>query len=348
MTNREEWLDALLAAGGDGLALFAPDARVLVVNRRLAQAMGRTVADMEGMDAVAAGLPAALADAVAAVAATGLPAETALPAAGAVRLAPVHDGARRVRAVAALADGGRAEAERARTAAARFLSAANHDLRQPFQAMQLFHHLLLQRVADSGGRYLVERLGQAIEGADVMLRSLVEVARLEAGIDRPGGAAAVPLDDLFAKLLQEFEAGAEGKGLRLIVRPCGASVSSDAAFLERLLRQYLSNAVRLTERGGVLLAARRCGDAVRIEVWDSGPGLHPDDAPRIFDDFHKAHGSAAKKGAGFGLAIARRLAEALGHAVAVRSRPGRGSVFSVTAPLADAASEAMALADLEA
>ncbi|WP_035692668.1 sensor histidine kinase, partial [Azospirillum halopraeferens] len=344
MTKREDLLDSLLAAGGEGLLLLSPAAQVLAVNRRLAEELGRTPAELEGVEAAAAGLPAALVGEAARVAASGVPAAASVPLAGRpVRLEPVRDRGGVVWGVAVLAAGtedlaaqlaaARSEVERVRGATVRFLSAANHDLRQPFQAMQLFQHLLLHRLSDPGTRELAERMGEALEGAEGLLRALVEVARLDAGIDRPQPAA-VPLDGVFGRLLREFEGPAGTRGLRLVVRPCAATVRSDTGHLERLLRQLLSNAVRFTDRGGVLLAARRRGRVLCIEVWDSGPGIHPDDVSRLFDDFHKAHGAAGKKGAGFGLAIARRLADGLGHALAVRSRPGRGSVFSLTVPLA--------------
>ncbi|MCW2238020.1 signal transduction histidine kinase [Azospirillum canadense] len=298
MSDRMAWLEALVSANGVGHALLAPDGRLLVVNTAFAAAFGCLPDDVEGKGLDALGIPAALVPQITAqlrrVAATGNPLtiQGVLPQ-GEVMLTPVRDADGAVTAIAAIGDvnaaalaAARAEAERARAEAARaradlekvqagsarFLSAASHDLRQPFQAMHLFHHLLMGRLTDPASRDLGDKLEQAITGGETLLRALLEVSALEAGTVKVQPQV-FPIDETLGRLLQEFAPEAEAKGLRFNVRPAEAEVATDPVLLERLLRPLLSNALRYTEKGGVLLAARRRGDGLRLEVWDTGIGI---------------------------------------------------------------------------
>ncbi|WP_448190194.1 sensor histidine kinase [Azospirillum sp. sgz301742] len=329
--DRENLLDALLAAGGGRLAMFDPAARLLVVNRPFADALGRRPGQLEGLTLAEAGIAqaAALEAQVRAVAASGttLSVGGLLPD-GDVTLAPERDASGAVVAVVAR---GRNPAEEARALNSRFLSTASHDLRQPIQAMQLFHHLLLTRITEPSAHEMVERMGQAMEGAESFIRLILEAASLEGGLVR-AQRGPVAVDDVLSTLLQEFEPKAEAKGLRLSVRPADLSIVTDQNLLERLLRHVVDNAVRYTDRGGVLIAARRRGALLRLEVWDTGPGIPEADLPALFDDFHQIAGRERTKGHGFGLSLVRRLSAVLGHPVRVRSRIGHGTVISVDIP----------------
>ncbi len=363
MTSRASWLEALVSANGAAHALLAPDGRLLVVNQAFAAAFGCLPDAVEGKPLGDLGIAPAVVPQIEAqlrrVAATGNPVATPglLPGAE-VTLTPVRDADGVITAVAAIGDAdaallsaaraeaaharaeaaqARVEAEKARTAKGRFLSAASHDLRQPFQAMHLFHHLLMGRLTDPGSRELGDKLEQAITAGETLLRALLDVSALEAGLVKVQPQT-FPIDETLGRLLQEFAPEAEAKDLRFNVRPAEAEVTTDPILLERLLRPLLSNAFRYTEKGGVLLAARRRGDVLRVEVWDTGIGIAEADHAAIFDDFHQLGnpGRDRKQGLGLGLAIARRLAALLGMPVTLRSRPGKGSVFAVDVPLADA------------
>ncbi|KAA0580702.1 ATP-binding protein [Azospirillum sp. Sh1] len=365
MPTREDWLDALLSAGGSPQALLGEDGRVLVANRAFTDALGCPPDAAEGRTLAEAGLPAGTADGIERlrrqVMTTGMPAGMAAGADGpfpglpsALALTPVADAGGRIRAVALSADApaadviaaalaearaetaqARADAERARTAKGKFLSAASHDLRQPFQAMHLFHHLLSGRLTDPASIELANKLEQAIIGGETLLRALLEVSALEAGLVT-ANPQTFPVDELLAKMLEEFGPEAEAKGLRFNVHPLDAQVTSDPVLMERLLRPIMANALRYTLKGGILLAARRRGENLRIEVWDTGVGIDPSNQTVIFEDFHQLGnpGRDRKQGLGLGLAIVRRLAQVLGHPVTVRSKPGKGSVFAVEVPLA--------------
>jgi signal transduction histidine kinase/CheY-like chemotaxis protein len=361
MPTREDWLDALLSAGGSPQALLGEDGRVLVANRAFADALGCPPDAVEGKTLAEAGLPAGTADGIEGlrrqVMETGIAASAAGPLPGlpsVLALSPVADAGGRIRAVALAADGpaadviaaalaearaetaqARADAERARTAKGKFLSAASHDLRQPFQAMHLFHHLLSGRLTDPASIELANKLEQAIIGGETLLRALLEVSALEAGLVT-AKPQTFPVDELLAKMLEEFGPEAEAKGLRFNVHPLDAQVTSDPVLMERLLRPIMANALRYTLKGGILLAARRRGANLRIEVWDTGVGIDPANHAVIFEDFHQLGnpGRDRKQGLGLGLAIVRRLAQVLGHPVTVRSKPSKGSVFAVEVPLA--------------
>ncbi|KAA0677524.1 PAS domain-containing sensor histidine kinase [Roseomonas genomospecies 6] len=368
MTDRMIRLEALLSANGVAHALLGLDARLLVVNQAFAAAFGLLPEEVEGKALGELGVPAPIASQVEAqvrrAALTGVPVSAfGLLPRGEVMLSPVRDADGKVTSVAAIADtdaaalaAARAEAERARaetervrleaekgrTAIGRFLSAASHDLRQPFQAMHLFHHLLMGRLTDPGSRDLGEKLEMSIEAAETLLRALLDVSKLEAGLVRPQ-VQGFPIDETLGRLLNEFAPEADAKGLRFNVRPADAEVITDPVLLEQLLRPILSNALRYTESGGVLLAARRRGGTLRIEVWDTGIGIASADQSAIFDDFHQLGNPNRDRrhGLGLGLSIVRRLAALLGLPVSLRSVPGKGSVFVVEVPLAVERAEAL-------
>lgn len=216
----------------------------------------------------------------------------------------------------------------------KYLAAASHDLLQPLNAARLLIATLRERQLPAAEHVLVERTHQALEGAEDLLTDLLDISRLDQAAVRPD-VAPYRLDELLAPLVSEFQTVAGAAGLELRVRFVDAAVATDLRLLTRILRNLLSNACRYTDRGGILLAARRRGGRVSLEVWDTGRGIAADCLESIFLEFNQLDvGRAAdRKGVGLGLAIVERIAHILGYRVQVRSRPGRGSVFSIEVPL---------------
>lgn len=224
------------------------------------------------------------------------------------------------------------EAERANRAKTRFLAAASHDLRQPLHAMQMYIAALRQRVKDKRSIAIIDDIQAVSYATGRLLNSLLDVSQLEAGAIKPQ-LEVFSVHDLLEKVAISFMPLAEKKGLTLRVVPTRAHVYSDPALMERIFGNYLSNAIRYTERGRILLGCRNRGDKVSIQVWDTGIGVPEDQLSAIFDDFHQLQNDERdrSKGLGLGLAIVRRLAECLDHQVEVKSKVGKGSCFAVTA-----------------
>ncbi|MCA8900129.1 MAG: PAS-domain containing protein [Hyphomonas sp.] len=229
-------------------------------------------------------------------------------------------------------DVARREAEGANASKTRFLAAASHDLLQPLNAARLF---LGSIGADKQNRELVQRADKAIQSADELLRGLLDISRLDHG-NIAAKPVAVPLGPLLEDLVDEAAPMAEQAGLALRLAPTSMVVNADPDFLKSVLRNFISNARRYTRTGGVMVGARRRGNSARIEIWDSGPGIADDKVGLIFEEFRRFEDSdnAGIRGAGLGLSVSRRLADLMGADIAVRSWPGRGSVFSVSVPLA--------------
>ncbi len=221
-----------------------------------------------------------------------------------------------------------AEAQRANEAKSRFLAAVTHDLMQPLHAAQLFAHAL----AAHGDDATAHHLNGALAATESLLAGLLDIARLEGGRLHPQPRA-FPLADVLDPLAAEFRALARDRGVRLDVVGTAAWVHSDPQLLRRVLQNFLSNALRYAERGRVLLGVRRRDEQLRVEVWDTGPGIEAEERQSIFQEFHR--GSAAGgQGLGLGLSIAQRMAALLGHPLGLRSWPGRGSVFDLSMPRA--------------
>ncbi|NCT66419.1 MAG: response regulator [Rhodanobacteraceae bacterium] len=223
-----------------------------------------------------------------------------------------------------------AAAERANQDKTRFLAAVSHDLAQPLHAAHLFTHALAQRIGEAE-RATVAHIDGALSSAEALLAGLLDIARLDAG-GMPSDVRAFDAAPLLLGLAAEFRLLAEEKGLQLHCVPTRAWLHSDPHLLRRVLQNFLSNAVKYTRRGRILLGARRRGDALRIEVWDSGPGIAEADRAAIFEEFRRLDRGGA--GLGLGLAIAERIARLLGHALTLRSWMGRGSVFAIEVPRA--------------
>ncbi|MCO7574144.1 ATP-binding protein [Pseudomonas chlororaphis] len=226
-------------------------------------------------------------------------------------------------------------AEAANRSKDKYLAAASHDLLQPLNAARLLISTLRERHLPAAEQLLVERTHQALEGAEDLLTDLLDISKLDQAAVKPD-LAAYRLDEMLAPLVSEFQSVAEAAGLDLRVRFGDFALFTDLRLMTRILRNFLSNACRYTERGSILLAARRRGDQLRLEVWDTGRGIAADRLESIFLEFNQLDvGRAAdRKGVGLGLAIVERIAKILGYRVQVESRPGRGSRFSIQVPLA--------------
>lgn len=227
------------------------------------------------------------------------------------------------------------EAERANRAKTRLVAAAVHDLLQPLNAARLYLSTLRRHITP-GGEALVGHVDAALGTQENILSSLLDISRLESGTFEVHRAT-LPLGDLFTSLQAQFAPHAAARGLRLDVVATRATIASDAVLLHRVVQNFLSNALKFTAPAGrVVLGARRLAGRMRIEVWDTGPGIAENQRERIFEEFQRLDSGRATKdpahGAGLGLAIVRHIARVLDHAVAVRSWPGRGSVFSIDVP----------------
>ena len=235
------------------------------------------------------------------------------------------------------AEDAQAAAETANRAKSQFLAAASHDLRQPLHAMGLFAAALAARAREPELKPLVASIHASVDALESLFAQLLDLSRLDAGGLTPERAV-TPLQPLFARLAADFAPQAAANGLSLSLVPTTLAVDSDPVLLERILRNLVANALRYTRAGGVVVGARRRGVAVRIDVVDTGIGIATELHERIFDEFVQA-GAAPKshaggRGMGLGLAIVRRLAALLHHAIELSSVPERGSRFSVTAPRA--------------
>lgn len=237
------------------------------------------------------------------------------------------------------------EAEQASLAKSRFIAAASHDLRQPVHALGLLLDVLQGQQLNPQAQATAARMAHVFESLDALFESLLDISRLDSGAVAPQRRD-FALGPLLADLADEFAAEAQAKGLTLRCRGSDAWVHSDPLLLERMLRNLLANAVRYTARGGIVLGCRRRGEALRIEVWDSGIGIAAPQQAAVFDEFFQV-GNAERmrdQGLGLGLAIVRRLGTLLGHPLGLRSWPGRGSVFSIDVPAAPTPARGVATA----
>jgi PAS domain S-box-containing protein len=225
----------------------------------------------------------------------------------------------------------RRSAERADRAKSSFLAAASHDLRQPLQTLRFLQGTLEQHYPDGDGRKMVADMGHSLDTMSSMLSSLLDVNQLESGNLSPSKGD-LCLNDIFDSIAADFVRLVEDKGLRWRLVRSAVTIHSDKRMLEEMLRNLLSNAIRYTDGGKILLGCRLGGDKVRIEVWDSGIGIGQDQIPRIFEEYFQGAEGARRGGFGLGLAIVKRLGDMLDHPVDVRSTPGKGTRFSVEVP----------------
>ena len=226
-------------------------------------------------------------------------------------------------------------AEDANAAKSKFLAAASHDLRQPIHAQGLFLEVLARTELTAQQRELLANVSAASNASAEMLNTLLDFSRVEAGVIEPQ-MLAFRLQPLLNKIEREFEPQADAKGLAYRSRETALVVQSDPALLELILRNLVSNAIRYTERGGLLVACRKRGDRAVLEVWDTGIGITHAHQQEVFREFHQLGNPERdrRKGLGLGLAIADGMARTLGNGLSLASTPQRGSVFRLALPIA--------------
>ena len=231
----------------------------------------------------------------------------------------------------AQAEAARKEAEQANRMKTRFLAAASHDLRQPLHALGLFSDSLKRRIADPEQKAIAEHIWQSIEALEQTFDALLDISRLDAGIVQPR-TEAFSLATLFQRVASDCAPEAAAKGIALRIHATRLATRSDSVLVEQILRNLVSNAIRYTDHGKVLIGCRARGPVVRVEVWDTGVGIADDKRQRIFDEFYQADERDRRKGLGLGLAIVRRVANLLAINIELESILGRGSVFRFELP----------------
>lgn len=224
----------------------------------------------------------------------------------------------------------RQQAQMANAAKSRFLAAASHDLRQPLQTLALLQGLLAKVVEGENAQKLVARLDETLGAITAMLNALLNINQIETGTVATK-TVDFPINDLLERLRDEFAYHTQAQDLALRVVPCGLSVRSDPHLLEPMIRNLLTNALKYTKRGKVLLGCRRRAGRLSIEVWDTGIGIPGDQLEAIFEEYHQLDNTPRQRsrGLGLGLSIVQRLGKLLGHQIGVRSHLGKGSVFSI-------------------
>lgn len=226
-------------------------------------------------------------------------------------------------------------AELANLSKTRFLAAASHDVLQPLNAAHLSVSALAEIQTSDEGKKLVRQVERSLETMEDLLRTLLDISKLDAGVVRPE-IGDVNLETLFASLRSDFQPLADLNGLKLKFRPAHATARSDRTLLRRILQNIISNALRYTRSGGVLVGIRHRGDTIRIDVADTGCGIPDDQRDAVFEEFHRgsisADASLASGGLGLGLAIVRRIAGALSHPITFSSKVGRGTIFHIDVP----------------
>jgi signal transduction histidine kinase/ActR/RegA family two-component response regulator len=228
------------------------------------------------------------------------------------------------------------ELEVANAAKTRFLAAASHDLRQPVVSISLLSELLREQPLPTAVVPILARIGDSVRALNGLLKGLLDLSRFDAGVVQVRKAR-VALRPLIDRVLADEAESARRKGIALRSRAATGDIQSDPVLLEQILRNLVSNAVRYTRSGGVLVSARRRGsNHILLQVWDTGPGIPAGSHDQVFDEFVQLENEACNRagGLGLGLSLVRRAAGVLGVQVALRSAVGRGSCFSVELPLA--------------
>ncbi|MCP1200824.1 ATP-binding protein [Notoacmeibacter sp. MSK16QG-6] len=224
-------------------------------------------------------------------------------------------------------------AEEANRSKTRFLAAASHDLMQPLNASLLSLSLLEDEQTTEEGRRLVEQMHRSMTSIEELLRTLLEISKFDAGAVKPS-LSDLSLDQLLRSLEETFQPFAELKKLKLTVRCQPLNIRSDKTMIRRILQNLISNALRYTTHGGVLVGVRDRSDGIVIDIYDTGCGIDPSDIDRIFEEFQRGRRlTYAEQGLGLGLSIVRRMVDALGYRLAVSSKPGKGTRFRLTLPL---------------
>ncbi len=247
----------------------------------------------------------------------------------------------------ASAEAARARAEQADLAKSRFLAAASHDLRQPLHALSLFSATLRELELDTREREVVEQIYRNIDSLEELFDELLDISKLDAGYIRPT-LVDFPVQRVLDALKTRYTALADEKALAFVVRSSQATLKSDPALLERVLGNLVANAIRYTHAGGILVACRKRGASLLVQVWDTGIGIPSEQQERIFEEFFQLGNPERdrRNGLGLGLPIARRITRLLDSEVELHSRLGRGSVFAIRIPLGDPSVIAQPVAEL--
>ncbi|OCH73196.1 hybrid sensor histidine kinase/response regulator [Vibrio breoganii] len=215
----------------------------------------------------------------------------------------------------------------------RFLAAVSHDLMQPLNAARLFTSSLSEVAKDAETQQVARHIESAMEAAEVLISDLLDISRLESG-KLEAKVQPFALSEVLFNLDAEFGVIAEEQGINFRTIPTSLFVESDPKLLRRVIQNFLTNAFRYSPQGKVILGARREGNTLSIQVWDNGVGVEEDKQQLIFEEFTRTNQIRSDKGLGLGLAISKGIAQLLGHTISLRSWPSRGSVFSITVPLA--------------
>lgn len=231
------------------------------------------------------------------------------------------------------ADLARQKAEQASIAKSRFLAAASHDLRQPLHALSLFIDALKDTNTEAGRSRIFPKIDTSLEALRKLFDALLDVSRLDAKVVKPESTH-FDLSKLLITLKEEFESAANNKKIEIRVHSNKAVVFSDRLLLERVLRNLVSNAIRYTRSGSVLLSTRLRGEEILLQVWDTGVGIPPESRSEVFVEFQQLHNKHRdrEQGLGLGLALVRRICDLLGHSLSLDSRLDIGSVFSIRVP----------------
>jgi signal transduction histidine kinase len=230
----------------------------------------------------------------------------------------------------------KAEADEANISKTRFLAAASHDILQPLNAARLYATSLVERDRDAGDSGLAENVDASLDAVEEILTALLDMSRLDTGAMKPQWTS-FRIDEMFRQLQLEFDPIAGERRLAITFIPTGLTVRSDRRLLRRLLQNLISNAIKYTPSGRVLIGARRRGDRVSLQVWDTGLGIPASKQKLVFHEFQRLdQGAKVARGLGLGLSIVERIARVLDHPIALSSEPGRGSAFRVEVPLAAA------------
>jgi Na+/proline symporter/signal transduction histidine kinase len=225
------------------------------------------------------------------------------------------------------------EAEQANISKTQFLAAASHDILQPLNAARLYVTSLVERQAGSGDAQLIGNIDASLDAVEEIFGALLDISRLDTGAMKPE-IVSFRIDELLRQLEVEFAPLAQEKGLRLAFVPCSLAAHSDRRLLRRLLQNLVSNAIKYTPKGRVLVGCRRGRGRLRIDVYDTGLGVPRSKKRAIFQEFHRLdQGAKVARGLGLGLSIVERIARVLGHNITVNSAVGRGSRFSVEVPI---------------
>lgn len=228
----------------------------------------------------------------------------------------------------------KAEADEANLSKTRFLAAASHDILQPLNAARLYTTSLVDRLGQGPDKALVGNIEASLESVEEILGALLDISRLDAGAMKPE-MTVFRIDELMRQMAVEFTPLAAQKGLTLTVMPCSLSVRSDRRLLRRALQNLISNAIKYTPAGEVLVGCRRRGNQVRIQVLDTGPGIPQRQQSLVFKEFQRLdQGARAARGLGLGLSIVQRIARVLSHRLTLTSRVGKGSCFALDVPTA--------------